>query len=345
MLAVRATPAPGMDGARRRRARRGLAAAGLVAAGVVVARAARRRAEQTTSGAERQDATPWALELPQAESLVVPTADGVDLAVTVAGPADGPAVVLSHCWTGSRAVWAGVAHRLAAGGHRVVLYDQRGHGRSSTPDAEPTIGHLADDLRAVLEATDVTDAVLVGHSMGGMSIQSYALEHPDHFAERARGVVLVATAARVLGRRAVPPAVVQRVLGDGRQEWTRRGTVGRAMVRGSLGQGALPEHVELTRAGFADTSGTARAGFLVAMASMDLRPALPTMAVPATVLVGTRDTLTPLPLGRQLADELPDAELVVLPGAGHMLPLEAPDRIVDAVHATARRAATVPVAP
>jgi pimeloyl-ACP methyl ester carboxylesterase len=117
-------------------------------------------------------------------------------------------------------------------------------------------------------------------------------------------------------------------------EWTRRGAMGRRMVRGSLGEQALPDHLDLTLEGFATTTGWARAGFLVAMASMDLRAAGPVIGeVPTTVLVGTRDTLTPVRSGRALAEGIPSAQLRILPGMGHMLPLEAPDDIVAAISA------------
>ena len=312
-------------------------ATSLVAGGTAAVAIASSRSRRRTRIERSDPSGPAGARLPDGRSLVVTTDDGAHLAVTVAGPDDGPTVVLAHCWTGSRATWASVARRLAGGGHRVVLYDQRGHGQSTNADAIPSIPMLGHDLRAVLEATDSHDAVLVGHSMGGMTIQSYAMEHPDHFADRARAVVLVATASRTLGR-AVPSRVIHGALGEGSREWTRRGRVGRAMVRGSIGQQPRRAHIDLTLETFAATTGTARAGYLLAMLAMDLRPCLEQITVPATVMVGTRDRLTPPRLARQLAASLPDAELVVLPGSGHMLPLEEPDRIIDAIGRTSGRA-------
>ena len=275
------------------------------------------------------------ISLPVGETSVVTTDDGADLAVLVAGPEHGPTVVLAHCWTGMQAIWAIVAECLVADGYRVVLYDQRGHGQSTNSDAAPSIAVLGHDLRAVLEAVDAHGAVLVGHSMGGMSIQSYAAEHALDFAERVRGVVLVATAAKVLGR-TVPASAVERLMGEGRSEWMRRGALGRRVARGALGKGATRAHVELTLEGLAATTGIARAGFLTAMATMDLRDAGRILGtVPTRVLVGTRDTLTPPRLGRRLAGGIPGADLEVIPGAGHMLPLERPDEIVAAIRVMA----------
>ena len=309
----------------RRTRRLAVAGGALVAAGVAAAVLARRRSATAPE-------TPWPA-LPEGRSTVVRTPDGADLALSVAGPDDGPTVVLAHCWGGLRTFWAAVAGRLIEDGHRVVVYDQRGHGASTLGDSAASIANLGDDLRAVLDAVDAHDAVLVGHSMGGMTIQSYALEHPDDFRARIRGVVLVATAARTLGR-PLPPELVERFLGDGRADWTRRGAVGRRMVRGAVGQRPQRAHIDLTLEGFAAATGAARAGFLVAMAAMDLRAAGTTIAtVPTRILVGTRDTLTPVRSARQLAAGIPGAELEVIPGAGHMLPLEAPERIAAAIEA------------
>lgn len=278
---------------------------------------------------------PWDPEAPgypDGEHRTITTPDGATLALTIAGPEDGPLVVLSHCWTGSRAIWGPVAERLCASGHRVVLYDQRGHGDSTDGDEPHSIPMLGDDLRAVLAEVDAHDAVLVGHSMGGMSVQSYLTEHPVDFKERVRGVVLVATAAKVL-RRAIPVELATRLMGDGALEWSRRGNIGYVMARRSLGRGARRADVELTLDGLARTTGLARAGFLAAMSGMDLHAGLSAVDVPTTVLVGTRDRLTPPRLARELTSSIPGANLVVLPGAGHMLPLEAPDEIVDAITA------------
>ncbi|MGV3758044.1 MAG: alpha/beta fold hydrolase, partial [Actinomycetota bacterium] len=223
-------------------------------------------------------------------------------------------------------------------GHRVVLYDQRGHGRSTAPDGHvPAIDQLGHDLRAVIDATDSTDVLLAGHSMGGMTIQSYAREHPEHFGRHVRGAVLVATAARTLGRE-VPARAIHAVMGDASPAWTRQGAVARRMVQRTFGKPARRSHVQATLDAWAATTGNARAGYLVAMSAMDLRDCLPGMDVPTTVMVGTRDRLTPPRAAKVLAEHLPDVQLLVLPGAGHMLPLEAPDRIVDAIKATARRA-------
>ncbi len=307
---------------------------GAAAAGTVAVVVAQHRSMQ------EEPFVPALDPLPGERDLVVETADGARLEVTVAGPDDGPLVVLPHCWMGLRAIWAPVARQLVDTGHRVVFYDQRGHGTSTMGELPPSVEILGHDLAAVLAATDASDLVLAGHSMGGMTVQAYAAEHPDDFAQRVRGVVLASTAARVLGR-PLPSAVVERLMGDRPGGWSRQGLIGRRMVRGAVGRDPQREHLDLTLHGIVTTTAAARAGFLVAMAGMDLRPAGATIAgVPTRILVGSRDSLTPVRRARVLEAGIDGSVLRILPRVGHMLPLEAPEAIVAAIQEVRAQAAS-----
>lgn len=264
--------------------------------------------------------------------------DGGELAVTVAGPADGPVVVLAHCWGGSRQTWAPVSRRLLAAGCRVVRWDQRGHGRSRAGHKGHSIEGLADDLATVVTGLDLHDVVLVGHSMGGMTVQAFAAQHLELFHERTGGVVLVATGGFGLANPAT--ARMPDLVRSARIErlFERPGT-GRLLVRTSFGRGAHPHHVEVTRADFVATPQPVRVEFLQAMHGMDLRDGIAKIDVPTTILVGSRDTLTPVPLSRALAATIPGSTLEVLAGRGHMLPYEAPDEVAAAVLAMTHRPA------
>jgi pimeloyl-ACP methyl ester carboxylesterase len=267
---------------------------------------------------------------PKGRSLTVTTDDGAELAVTVAG--HGPTVVLAHCWTGGREVWAPVAHRLLREGRRVVLYDQRGHGSSTVGSEGFSIRALGADLRAVLETVDGRDAVLAGHSMGGMTIQSLAAHHAGVLEERVAAIVLVSTAASGVGRgRGLGDAVAARVVGSQVLARAMGSRAGHAMVRGAVGSSVRRNHLVLTRDLFVACAPEARSGFLTAMQAMDLRRGIAAIDVPTTVLVGTRDRLTPPGRARELVEAISDAELVIVDGAGHMLPLEAPDEVADAI--------------
>jgi pimeloyl-ACP methyl ester carboxylesterase len=116
---------------------------------------------------------PYAPPAPSRELTVV-SADGARLHVEVHGPRNAPPVVLIHGWACSTAFWAAQIRALATD-HRVIAYDQRGHGRSPASPACSTHA-LADDLEAVLAATLAPGekAVLAGHSMGGMTVMAAA---------------------------------------------------------------------------------------------------------------------------------------------------------------------------
>ncbi len=274
------------------------------------------------------DVAPEHRHLPDGESLTVVTDDGAELAVTVAG--EGPDVVLAHCWTGAREVWAPVAHRLVDAGRRVVLYDQRGHGASTCGRDGYALARLGADLAAVMSETDVTDAVIAGHSLGGMSIMALAGSQPDVLTERADALVLVATAAAGLGRgrrdRFAGPIVAARGL-----DRVMRSRIGHSFVRGAVGRTPRRDHLVLTRDLFVACPPEARRELLEAMLEMDLREPLATMKVPTTVVVGTHDQLTAPRHARELAETIPAAELETLDGAGHMLPLEAPDELATLI--------------
>ena len=111
---------------------------------------------------------------------------------------DTPTFVLAHGITLSSRVWARQLRSLSAAGFRTIAFDGRGHGESSVGESGHSIENLAADLRTVLDAFDVHDAILVGHSMGGMAVQALAVHHPEVLAERVRGIVLLSTSARAM---------------------------------------------------------------------------------------------------------------------------------------------------
>jgi non-heme chloroperoxidase len=299
----------------------------LVAAGVAGAAAAAvvtdrrwRAADDPSAGA--------VLDLEAARAFKVERPDGAVLDGVVVG--SGPTVVLSHCWTGSRASWEPVADRLVAAGRQVVLYDQRGHGASTLGPDAPTVDMLGEDLAAVLEAVDARSAVVAGHSMGGMAIQALAIARPDVVAEWARALVLAGTAGfGVAGGPLSLPARL--VFADRRVERLMASRFGPALSRGAVGRHPRQAHLVATRNAYLSLPADVRRNFLIALQAMDFRARLASVAVPTTVVIGSRDLLTPPRLGRALAAAIPGARLVELPGAGHMLPYEEPDRLAEII--------------
>ncbi|MFF4652096.1 alpha/beta fold hydrolase [Streptomyces sp. NPDC001380] len=276
--------------------------------------------------------------------LRVRSADGTWLHAEVHGPEDAPTVVLAHGWTCSTAFWAPVLHRLAAD-HRLVAYDQRGHGRSDAP-ASPAgygTGALADDLEAVVEATVAhgSRAVLAGHSMGGMTVMAAA----DRSAVRDRtaAVLLASTGSgsllaelRVLpfaGRAPRARLAAHRALLASRLPLGPVTGLSRAVLKYAvMGPAAPADRVEACARIVHACPRRVRAAWAQVLGTLDLHAEAGRLAAPTAVLVGAADRLTPPVLAHRLHAVLPRPErLTELPGTGHMSPVERPDAVADEI--------------
>ncbi|WP_461086903.1 alpha/beta fold hydrolase, partial [Streptomyces deserti] len=165
----------------------------LVWSGAAAALGAIAAARVTAGWIERRpDPVPYELlrREPEGEEVFLSRPDGTLLRAIVAG--DGPPVVLAHGYGVSLLEWNLVQATLVANGHRVIVFDQRGHGGSTLGADGIGSGPMARDYLAVLEHFDVRDAVLVGHSMGGFLALRAVLDHPG-VSRRLRGLVLFAT--------------------------------------------------------------------------------------------------------------------------------------------------------
>ena len=327
---------PGLHLRSTRRSLLALGAATAIVGGAAAYKkvAAQRAADHAEEESDADQDLGWgSLDVPPPQSVLTP--DGAELALWDVG--SGPTVVLPHCWSCTHAVWIPVARRLVASGHRVVLYDQRGHGASTRGVASLSIETLGSDLAAVLEDRDAHDAVLAGHSMGGMTIMSLATYRPKVLAERARGLVLIATAAADLRSGAIGmERFASGLIASPAVSLALRSGSGNRFVRGAFGTNPVRGHMDLTRTLFAETVPHVRSGLLTSMISVNLLEGIATIGIPTTVMVGTKDRFTALVRSEQIVAAIAGARLVTLPGRGHMLPLEDPDAVTAAIEAVGR---------
>ncbi|MYR42486.1 alpha/beta hydrolase [Streptomyces sp. SID5910] len=276
-----------------------------------------------------------------ARVLTVTSADGARLHVEVHGPEDAPAVVLSHGWTCSTAFWAAQIRALSAD-HRVIAYDQRGHGRSPASRVCATDA-LADDLEAVLKATLAPgeQAVIAGHSMGGMTVLAAAARPALH--EHAAAVLLCSTgSSRLVASATVLPLREGRV-----RTWLTRRVLGsraplgpvtplalRILKYGTMGPGSAAHMVEACARIVHACPRGARHAWSRVLDLLDLDHGVRQLTMPVEVVVGTADRLTPPVHARALAAGLPHCVgLTELPGLGHMTPVEAPDLVTGKIRA------------
>ncbi|QTR01420.1 alpha/beta hydrolase [Saccharothrix algeriensis] len=301
---------------------------------------------------------------PTRESTVAAD-DGTPLSVEEVDPVDGgePEItaVLVHGFALDRRCWHFQRRDLAElTGPRVrqVLYDQRGHGRSGwSTTGTCTIEQLAHDLDSVLRAVVPTGPrVLVGHSMGGMTIMALAEQRPELFADRVRGVALVGTAAGAVGGAGLTRSVLSRYnpvtlavgrlagLQPGLVEWARRRAGAltwsgiRALAFGDRRVGA--SLVDLMDRMIGGTTVQVLTGFLETLGTHDRYKALAGLRHSEVLVIsGDADRMTPFSHSERMAEEMPHGELVRVRGAGHMVMLEQPDLVTGHLVGLVRRSA------
>nr|WP_206440236.1 alpha/beta hydrolase [Streptomyces scabichelini] len=277
---------------------------------------------------------PYAPPVPVRELTAV-SADGARLHVEVHGPEDAPAVVLAHGWTCSTAYWAAQVRDLAAD-HRVIAYDQRGHGRSPA-STTCTSDALADDLEAVLAATLAPGekAVLVGHSMGGMTL--IAASGRARLREHAAAVLLCSTgSSRLVAESLVVPMragrlrvwLTRRILGARAPLGPVTPVARRILKYATMGAGSAPEMVEACARIVHACPRQVRYAWSHVLDALELDHAVRELTVPTAVVVGAADRMTPPVHARGLVAALPECVgITELPGVGHMTPVEAPELV------------------
>lgn len=255
--------------------------------------------------------------------------NGVELCIETFGQPDDSPILLIHGAAASMDYWeTPFCERLAAGGRFVIRYDHRDTGRSvHHPPGEP--GYRGEDLvldpLGILDALGIATAHVVGLSMGGGIALQLVLDH----SERVRTVTLIATSA--LGDDLPPPA--DRIQASFAEEkppvdWSDPDAALDALIAEErLYAGSLPYDESARRALLRHvidrTNDLAAANtnhWVLTDDSPPMRPRIGGITVPTLVLHGTDDPLFPPAHGEALAREIPNARLVLLPGAGHELP-------------------------
>jgi pimeloyl-ACP methyl ester carboxylesterase len=339
-------------------------AAGAVAAGAGAVVAAERIAIGRVQ-VLRGTAAPENLGQLVGQPLTVLTDDGVPLHVEIdepppagrqagrGAPAQPLTVIFCHGYTLNQACWH--FQRGALTQHRLVFWDLRDHGRSGRSAAgAASIDRLGADLDLIIKAVAPGDmpVVLAGHSMGGMTIMALARQQPGLFGTKITGVALMSTAASGLSAGSPwMPGPIRPVLTRALPIVLSGAATGyRAMLveRGRrvasdlsflstrfIGFGDLPVHpavVDFLEQSIRSTPIEVVAAFAEALYAVDMRDTLATLArVPVLVMTGDKDRLVSPSLGLELAEAIPSAELVCVPGAGHALILEAPEVVNEAI--------------
>lgn len=286
---------------------------------------------------------------------------GIDIAYETHGHPHDPALLLVMGLGGPLIWWdSEFCDQLADRGFLVIRFDNRdighstrfsGHGgtrrqmvRTFLGDRRRipySIGDMADDARGLLDCLGISSAHLVGVSMGGMIAQTIAISHPDR-------VLSLTSVMSTTGRRSVgwqDPRLLPKMLSG--NATTREDYLdAAARLWALIGSPDYPNDAERlrTRAGETFDRGVSVAGvsrqILAILSQPDRTEALGRLDMPVLVIHGLADRLVHSSGGRATADAIPGAELLLVPGMGHDLPIELWPTVIDAIERNAARAAT-----
>lgn len=264
----------------------------------------------------------------------VATSDGARIHVVEqlppSGQASGRPVLLLHGVTLQWWVWNSLFHLLGED-HRVFAWDMRGHGASTVGERGMTLEAVADDIAAVIDEFDLVDPVIVGHSMGGMALLNFCLQHRQHLDASNIALVLVATSGDILHNRIdqLFRPIVERVFAHkaASSDVMSHPDVGLALTRVAFGQSPSGDAVEQVRQMGAEMSSEHLAGAIHSITGHDTNSRLSGVRNRAAIVVGSRDALTPPFHSRRLVRSFETADLHLLAGIGHQVMQEDPETL------------------
>jgi pimeloyl-ACP methyl ester carboxylesterase len=279
--------------------------------------------------------------------------DGTELAVRAAGSQEGSILLFSHGFsldmTTWREQWSDLGDEF-----RCIALDHRAHGRSELPSTgDVSLRSMGRDLATVLDAVAPDRrVVIVGHSMGAMAILAMAEQRPDLFGPRIAGVALIGASAADLLRGAMGgvtellrPRLGSLATAARRVDRLRKailagpGEVPAIMARVTQFAPEAPDDVVDHVLHLAERSSSlVWTDGLAELMRMDFRDALARITVPALVVVGDQDRVTPPAVAVELAASLPTGRLFLVEGAGHIAMLERPERLNPELRSFAREA-------
>lgn len=262
----------------------------------------------------------------------VTTDDGAEIFYKDWGPVDGRVVVLSHGWPLNSDAWEATARFLADEGFRSIAHDRRGHGKSTQTWDGNEMDTYADDLACLLNALDLREVALVGHSTGGGEITRYVGRHGS---ERVAKVILVSAVPPLMVRTPDNPGGLPPETFDGIRagEAANRSQLYRDLADGPFfGNNRTGDVPPGTRDAFwlqGLASGTRNAyECIAAFSATDFRPDLARIDVPLLVIHGDDDQIVPFDISGKLTARLVEnAELLVYESGAHGLPDTERDRL------------------
>ncbi|MFD7769198.1 alpha/beta fold hydrolase [Streptomyces sp. NPDC059787] len=261
--------------------------------------------------------------------------DGVRISYRDRG--EGEPVVFLHGTPSHSYEWRNVVPRIEAAGHRAITYDLPGYGRSERPvDRDTSVAAQTDLLGGLLDALGIEQATIVAHDIGGAIGQRFAIAHP----ERVRRLMIIDTVSydswpsetwrKIIDERLEDHVRLPQEAFDALLTRQLEMTVadGAATMTGDVLEAYLaPHRSALGRVSFFEH----QVRHYDSRYTQEITDQLASLTMPVRILWGERDQWQPLTYAQQLAEDIPGARLTVIPGAGHFVMEDAPERITEEI--------------
>ena len=259
-------------------------------------------------------------------SFTMPSIDRYGVPIHFEDLGTGPPVVMGHSILCSGEMWVNQVPRLAES-YRVINMDQRGHGKSVPATGPYDLREMVEDAVAILDHLEIERAVWAGLSMGGMVAMHAAIEFPD----RVSALVLLDTHA---GAETLYKKLKYRAMSLGATAFGITPFFP-AVIPLLFGRTTRAENPALIKEWKTKTASIHVPSITRAVSVLVKRPSivseLANVRVPSLVIVGEEDASLPVPISQEIANALPNASLVVIPGAGHLSALEKPEAVTEAM--------------
>ena len=264
-----------------------------------------------------------------AEFVVMP--DGARIYTVTSGRGN-TTVLLAHAYGFSHLAWSMMVAGLIRLNYRTVVFDQRGHGQSTTGADGVSSRSMASDYENLIEHFGLKDCLLVGHSMGGFLAMKFLIEHPDWQHTCVRGCVLMATFAGDVNRHnfqnRLQVLLIKSGLLPGLLRWK---VIGDYFGRSLVGENPDPEVVRWVPDILSQQDHAQLVPILEACVRESYYDRLPTITVPCAVVLGDQDVTTPAFHTDDIVRKIPHATRIDVRGKGHCLNVEAPQEVIKAI--------------
>ena len=262
-------------------------------------------------------------------SRIIENEDGTQISTIVAGNGSKD-IVLAHGYGATKIEWNILSRMLDLDEYRLIVFDQRGHGDTSIGSDGISSTSMASDYKAVLEAYDVKDGVLGGHSMGGFLAQKFLLTYPEVANARLKGCLLIATFAGDINRdnfqnRLQIPLIKSGIL----VSMIKFKALGHAFSKSLVGDNWEESISTVFVDVFREQNHQALIPILSAFGDENYYAQLKNISLPCTVIVGEKDSTTPAFHTDEMHANIPNSTVVKVPGSGHMINWEAPKALLE----------------